>query len=40
MWLECWFLDAEVDGLNPGISMLRPLARHFIGIASVDSAIL
>ena len=21
MWLESWFLDTEVDGLNPGISM-------------------
>ena len=24
MWLECRFLDTEVDGLNLGISMLRP----------------
>ena len=24
MWLECRFLDTEVDGLNPGISMLFP----------------
>ena len=22
MWLECWFLDTEVDCLNPGVSML------------------
>ena len=39
MWLECWFLDTEVDGSNPGISMLCPWARHFIRIASVDSAV-
>ena len=39
MWLECWFLDREVDGSNPGIRMLRPSARHFIHIASVDSAV-
>ena len=38
MWLECRFLDAEVDGSNPGICMLCPLARRFIRIASVDSA--
>ena len=38
MRLECLFLDTEVDGSNPGISMLCPLARHFIRIASVDSA--
>ena len=24
MWLECRFLDTEVDGSNPGISMLSP----------------
>ena len=24
VWLECWFLDTEVDGLNSGISMLCP----------------
>ena len=24
MWLECWFLDTEVDGSNPSISMLCP----------------
>ena len=24
MWLECRFLDTEVDGLNTGISMLCP----------------
>ena len=24
MWLECQFLDTEVDGLNPSISMLCP----------------
>ena len=23
-WLECRFLDTEVDGSNPGISMLCP----------------
>ena len=23
-WLECWFLDTEVDCSNPGISMLCP----------------
>ena len=38
-WLECRFLDTEVDGSNPSISMLCPLARHFIRIASVDSAV-
>ena len=37
MWLECRFLDAEVDGSNPGISMSFPWASHFISIASVDS---
>ena len=24
VWLECRFLDAEVDGSNPGNSMLFP----------------
>ena len=24
MWLECRFLDTEVDGLNPGINILCP----------------
>ena len=38
MWLVCRFLDTDVDGSNPGISMLCPCARHFIRIASVDSA--
>ena len=32
-------LDTEVDGSNPGSSMLFPWARHFIRIASVDSAV-
>ena len=32
-------LDAEVDGSNPGSSMLFPWARHFIRIASVDWAV-
>ena len=32
-------LDTEVDGSNPGSSMLFPWARHFIRIASVDSAL-
>ena len=39
MWLECRFVDIEVDGSNPGISMLCPSARHLIHIASVDSAV-
>ena len=39
MWFECRFLDTEVDGSNPGISMLCPWAKHFIRIASVDSAV-
>ena len=39
MWLECRFLDTEIDGSNPDISMLCPSARHFISIASVDSAV-
>ena len=39
MWLECRFQDTEVDGSNPGSSMLCPRARHFIRIASVDSAV-
>ena len=37
MWLECRLLDTEVDGSNPGISMLW--AMHLIRIASVDSAV-
>ena len=32
-------LDTEVDGSNPGNSMLFPRARHFIRIASVDLAV-
>ena len=32
-------LDTEVDGSNPGNSMLFPWARHFIRVASVDSAV-
>ena len=39
MWLECRFLDTEVDGMNPNISMLCRWARHFIRVASVDSAV-
>ena len=41
MWLECRseYLDTGVDGTNPGIIMLCPWARHFIRIASVDSAV-
>ena len=39
VWLECLFLDTEVDGSNPGNSMLFPWARRFIRIASVDSAV-
>ena len=39
MWLECWFLDIEVDGSSPGISMFYPWARYFIRIASVDWAV-
>ena len=39
MWLCCRLQDTEVDGSNPGsISMLCPSARHFIRVASVDSA--
>ena len=34
MWIECRFLDTEVDGTNPGISMSCPLARDFIRIDS------
>ena len=34
-----YVLDTEVDGSNPGSSMLLPWARHFIRIASVDSAV-
>ena len=37
--LEGRFLVTEVDGSNPGSSMLFPLARYFICIASVDSAL-
>ena len=32
-------LDTEVDVSNPGSSMLFPCVRHFIRIASVDSAV-
>ena len=32
-------LDTEVDGSDPGSSMLFPWARYFICIASVDSAV-
>ena len=39
VWLECRFLDTEVDGANTSISMLCHWARHFIHIASVDSAV-
>ena len=39
MWLECLFLDTEVDCSNPDISMLCLWARLFICIASVDSAV-
>ena len=38
MWLEYRFLDTEVDGSNPAINIVCPLARQFIRIASVDSA--
>ena len=37
--LECLFLGTEVDCSNPDISMLCPWARHFILIASADSAV-
>ena len=38
-WSKCGDTEGtEVDGSNPGISMLCPWARHFIRIASVDSA--
>ena len=39
MFFVCRFLDTEVDGSNPGISMLCPRARHFIRNASVDLAV-
>ena len=39
MWLECRLQDTEVDGSNPGISVLCPWAGQFIRIASVDSAV-
>ena len=39
MWLKCRFLDTDVDGSNPGISMLCHWARYFIRIASDDSAV-
>ena len=39
MWLECRFLVTEADGSNRGICMLCPCARHFICIASVNSAV-
>ena len=32
-------LDTEVDGRNPGSSMLFPWPRNFIRIASVDSSV-
>ena len=35
MLLDCRFLDTKVDGIR----MLCPRARHFIRIASVDSAV-
>ena len=38
MWLECQFLDTEVDGSKPGISMLF-LKKTLIRVASVDSAV-
>ena len=31
--------DTEVDGRNPGSSMLFPWAKNFISIASVDSSV-
>ena len=37
--LECRFLDTEDDGSNLSISMLCPCVRHFIRIASDDSAV-
>ena len=39
VWFECRFLVTEVDGSNPGNSMLFAWARYFICIASVDSAV-
>ena len=40
MWLECRVLVTEVDGWSPGsISILCPLARHLICVASLDSAV-
>ena len=39
VWLECRFFYIEIDGSNSGISMLCICARHFIHIASVDSAV-
>ena len=39
IWLKCRFLNTEVYGSNPGISVLYPCARNFIRIASVDSAV-
>ena len=32
-------LDTEIDGRNPGSSMLFPWAINFIRIASVDSSV-
>ena len=37
MWLDCRFLNTEIEGSNPGTSMLYSWARHFICISSVDS---
>ena len=39
MWLECQFMDTEVDGSNPVISMSCSSAKQFIRVASVDSAL-
>ena len=40
MRLGFLFLDTEVDSSNPGgISMWCPCARHFIRVASIDSAV-
>ena len=39
-WLRCRFLDTKFEGSNPGSTcMLCPCAKHFIRIASVDSAV-
>ena len=40
MWLQCRFLETEVDGSKTGsTSMSCACARHFIRIDSVDSAV-